>query len=330
MAYKKTQFIKDIKIGDKIDTYLAVKEKTLQNFSSPNRAGEQFLRVLLADASGTISGVVWDDAQSVNKLINNDDIIYIKGEVSNYKGPQVVIKNITKVDRSKIDSAYFQSVTKKNRQEIFEKIKTYIHNYIKNPYLKRMMLDFFDDHEFCRLYIKAPGGRLIHHGYVGGLLEHSLEVVEICLKITDLYPGGIDQDLLISGAILHDIGKIKEYDLNSISFQMTNQGRLLGHITLGREMVIERASKFDSFPEEMLLELEHMIISHHGKKEWGSPEGPKTMNAFALYYADLLSARLNQFEGLVNKNINSNNNWSDWDRFLERNIYIPDYLREDI
>lgn len=325
---KKKQFVKDLKIGDRVDTLLAVMEKKLLNYSTPNRAGEQFMRLLLGDVSGTITGVVWDNAPEIARTFERDDILQVTGEITDYKGPQVTIKSIKKVNKDQVDPVSFQRVTSKNRREMFEDIKEVIKEEMENNYLQRLLIDFFKEEEFCRDFVKAPGGRLIHHNYVGGLMEHSLEVLKMALKMVEMYPKALNPDLLITGAILHDIGKIKEYDLNSISFQMTDRGRLVGHITMGRDMVMERVSNYGDFPQELLLELEHIILSHHGKKEWGAPEIPRTMNAFALYYADLVSARLNQFEGLVKESLVKEEKWSDWDRFLERNIYLPDYLKE--
>lgn len=323
MDIKKDVFVRDFKIGDHIETLLAVLEKRMCSYSAPNRLGEQFMWLVMADVSGVIKGVIWDEAQELSKTFDKDDIVLIKGEITDYKGPQVVIESIKRVDGDKIDPALFQPATKKNRSEMLKKLKDYIYNYVNNPFLYRLMQSFFDDHEFCNLFLKSPGGRLIHHNYVGGLLEHSVEVVEICLCLLNLYPGVLFPDLLVSAAALHDIGKIKEYDLKSVSFQMTDRGKLIGHITMGRDMVMEIASRQKHFPEELLLELEHILLSHHGKKEWGSPEVPKTVNAFALFHADLLSARMNQFSNIIEHSSGKNMKWSDWDRFLERNVYLP-------
>ncbi|RQD78283.1 MAG: HD domain-containing protein [Candidatus Syntrophonatronum acetioxidans] len=325
----KTNFVKDLKVGDRVNTLLAVIEKNLINYSTPNRAGEQFMRLLLGDVSGTITGVVWDNAPEISRTFERDDIVQVKGEINDYKGPQIIINSIQKVSKEEVDPASFQAATSKDRRQMFDRIKELITKKVEGKFLKRLLFDFFKDEEFCRSFVKAPGGRLIHHNYVGGLMEHSLEVAEVVLKMVDLYPDFLNKDLLVTSAILHDIGKIKEYDLNSISFQMTDRGKLIGHITMGREMVMERALKIDGYPEDIMLELEHMVLSHHGKKEWGAPEIPKTMNAFALYYGDLISARLNQFENLVKDSLVKEVKWSDWDRFLERNVFLPDYLKEE-
>ena len=327
-TYKKVQFLKDLNIGDQVDTMLVVLGKSLHQYSAPKRAGEKYLRILLSDKSGTITGVLWDQAQEASQTFEKGDVVHVTGQITDYRGPQITVESLVKAHPKNIDPAYFQKVVKKSRREMVNKLKTHIKTHVNDPYLYRLLQEFWEDREFYTQYIQAPGGKLIHHNYVGGLLEHSLEVVDICIKLLQLYPEHINSSLLVSGAILHDIGKINEYDINSISFQYTDRGKLIGHITMGRDMVMERANRFKHFPEDMKLELEHMILSHHGKKEWGSPEIPRTMNAFALFYADLVSARMNQFSGVIQESLTNNQKWSDWNRFLERDIFIPEYLFE--
>lgn len=325
---KKVQFLKDLNIGDRVDTVLVVLGKSLHQYAAPKRAGEKYLRLLLSDRSGTMTGVLWDQALETSQTFEKGDVVQVTGEVTDYRGPQITIESLKKANPKNVDPENFQQVVKKSRREMIKKLKGYIQIHVNDPYLYRLLQDFWEDREFYFQFIKAPGGRLIHHNYVGGLLEHSLEAVEICINLIQLYPQYINPSLLVSGAVLHDIGKIQEYDLNSIAFQYTDRGRLIGHITLGRDMVMERANKFKHFPQDVKLELEHMILSHHGKKEWGSPEIPRTMNAFALYYADLLSARMNQFSGVIQESLENDQKWSDWNRFLERDIFIPEYLIE--
>ncbi|UNC93373.1 3'-5' exoribonuclease YhaM family protein [Candidatus Contubernalis alkaliaceticus] len=326
---KKVQFVKSLKVGDRVDTLLAVREKNLQQYSKPSRAGEKFLRVFLSDTSGTITGVLWDNAQEVSQIFKVGEVVHVTGQVTDYRGLQITIETLKKVNMKNIDPTYFQEVVKKSRREMMEKVKSHINTYVNDPYLCRLLQEFLDDRDFNSQFIKAPGGRLIHHNYVGGLLEHSLEVMEICIQLLHLYPKYMNSSLLISGAVLHDIGKIKEYDMNSILFQYTDRGKLIGHITMGRDMVMKKANKYKHFPEDIKLELEHMILSHHGKKEWGSPEIPRTINAFALFHADLVSARMNQFTGVIQQSLENEQPWSDWNRFLERDVFIPNYLKED-
>lgn len=326
--HKKVQFLKDLHIGDRVDTMLAVLDKSLHDYSAPRRAGEKYLRLILSDRSGTMTGILWEQAAEVSQGFEKGDVIYVTGEVTDFRGPQITIESLKKAHSKNIDPSYFQQVVKKSRREMVKRLKTHIQAHVNDPYLFRLLQEFFDDRDLFQQFIQAPGGKLIHHNYVGGLLEHSLEVVEICINLIQLFPDHLNPSLLVCGGVLHDLGKIKEYDINSISFQYTTRGKLIGHITMGRDMVIKRADRFKHFPEDMKLELEHMILSHHGKKEWGSPEIPRTINAFALFYADLVSARMNQFCGMIEESLEQGQSWSDWNRFLERDIFIPEYLHE--
>lgn len=196
---------------------------------------------------------------------------------------------------------------------------------VKNIHLKKLLLLMFGDKNIYRAFINSPAAQKVHHAYIGGLLEHSLEVAQVCEHIASNYKDVLNRDLLITGALLHDIGKIREYDFSSVSFEMTDIGKLVGHLVLGKEMVDEKIREMSDFPQELQLAIGHMIISHHGEREWGSPEVPKTMEAFSLFHSDLLSARLNQFSGLLKKHTNTDSSWTPWDKFLERSAYLPNY-----
>jgi 3'-5' exoribonuclease len=170
----------------------------------------------------------------------------------------------------------------------------------------------------------------VHHAYAGGLLEHTLEVVayaEVMLVEQGTY---LDRDLLLTGCILHDIGKTEEYDLGSLSFQLTNRGKLVGHLQMGSELVVQVAATLPDFPEELLLELQHMILAHHGVPEWGSPQQPRSINAMALHLADLTSGRLAQFGRVIGDHRTENGQWSAYDKFLERNLFLPASLLKEL
>jgi 3'-5' exoribonuclease len=198
-------------------------------------------------------------------------------------------------------------------------LQLYLHE-VTDPYLRKLMELFFEDKDLLKHYTHAPAARSVHHNYVGGLLEHSLEVAALCRHYAGSYHG-LNLPLTLCGALLHDVGKIEEYDSSSLSFELTTKGKLLGHIIIGKAMLDERVQLIAGFPEDLYLELSHMILSHHGQKEWGSPEIPRTFAAYALHYADLTSARLNQF-ALVAKKGAQDHGWTEWDRLLERDVYL--------
>ena len=318
----KKQMIKDLRIGDEVETQALVLEVNRAAFSSPHRSGEYFLKLTLGDVSGRVKGVMWNPPTG-SEALQQDEVVFVRGSVSDYHGPQVVVSDIRKLDPEKVNRAFFQAVSERDPAEMMAELKNIIEQKIGDRHLKALLEAFFSDSEFARLYAEAPAARTIHHNCVGGLLEHTLEVIAVCLNLAELYPRQIQAGLLLTGAILHDIGKIEEYRQDSISFDFTDRGKLVGHISIGKEMLSSRLAALPGFPETLKLELEHMMLSHHGQREWGSPEVPKTIHAFALFHADLVSARMNQFIKIMEKHVPESGDWTEWDRFLERSIYIP-------
>ncbi len=318
----KKQMIKDLRIGDEVETQALVLEVNRTAFFAPHRAGEYFLKLILGDVSGRVKAVMWDPPRE-EETVQQDEVVFVRGSVGDYHGPQVVISDLRKLDSTKVNRSFFQPVSKRDPKEMMAELNTIIEEDIDDKYLKSLLEHFFSDGEFFRRFVLAPAARTIHHNYVSGLLEHTLEVVIFCRHQAALYPDKIRLDLLLTGALLHDIGKIEEYRQESLSFEFTDRGKLIGHISIGKEMLDKKINGFADFPPHLLLELEHMMLTHHGNREWGSPEVPKTIHAFALYHADLLSARLNQFAILLEKHVPGSGDWTEWDRFLERSIYVP-------
>lgn len=313
------QFIKDLKTGSYVQSHFFVIDVSEQSFSTPNRAGESFVKLVLGDVSGTIRGIIWDRSL-LHETINIDDVLYVSAEVKDYYGPQLNINCYEKVEKDKINRAYFQQSCSRDLDEMWSELQAVTAAKVQDPHLRALLDNFYEDNSLVERFKLAPAARVIHHSYLGGLLEHTLEIISICRQVTPLYPQQLNEALLITGAIFHDIGKIEEYNLDSLSFQQTDRGRLLGHIAIGVEILREKMGKIASMPENLKLELEHMVLSHHGEKEWGSPEVPQTFAAFTLFHADLLSARLKQFAQIINRG-DENANWTKWDRFLQRRIF---------
>ncbi|MBS4021212.1 MAG: HD domain-containing protein [Dethiobacter sp.] len=311
------QFVRDLKVGVAVDSEFLVTEKSLVSFNQPNRSGEQFLRMTLADISGTVRAVVWEKGPEVASKFKTGDIVHVRGEVGEYRGLQLVIYSLEAV--SNAERRYFQAVAPRDESDMLAELNNVL-GAVADPFLGRLLRAFFEDEEFLSRFAKAPAARSVHHNYLGGLLEHSLEVASFCRHILTLYPN-LNASLLYSGALLHDIGKIDEYDVNSLTFELTTRGKLLGHISLGKEMIDKELAVIDCFPEELGMELSHLILSHHGHKEWGSPEVPKTFEAFALFHADLTSARLNQFAKVVSRGSDATG-WTEWDRLLDRSVFL--------
>jgi 3'-5' exoribonuclease len=314
------QFIKDLKIGSPVQSQFVVIDIQELSYSAPSRSGESFLKLTLGDVTGSIKGVIWNRAM-VTEPIRQDEVLLISGEVKDYHGPQLNINHFEKISKEHINRAYFQAVSARDTQKMWAELLEIIDTDVTDNDLRELLRGLFADEHILQKFLTAPAAKTIHHNYIGGLLEHTLEVIEICLKFVELYPHNINKSLLITGAIFHDLGKIEEYDQESFTFQKTDPGYLLGHITIGLGILREQIKKVSSFPGNLGVELEHMLISHHGEKEWGSPEVPQTINAFALFHADLVSARLKQFMQIAEAGNKEELAWSRFDRFLGRKVF---------
>ncbi len=319
------QRISDLKIGDKVRSTFAVSHINLAPYNTSSRAGEYYLRLVLMDASGSVEARLWDGAQEAYRQLSVDDYVYVEGQVVGFRGLQLNISSFRKQAPEEVDLAEFQPCSSVPADALLHDFLTCAKS-VEDPHLAALLGAFANDDSFINLLLRAPGGRLVHHAYSGGLLEHTLEVVGIARTLSRLYPSIADPDLLLTCALLHDIGKVKEYNVFSPSFNLTDAGRLLGHIVLGHSMVLEKIERIAGFPPVLKIEVEHAILTHHGQREWGSPEVPKTATAFLVFHADLVSARCNQFSALISGH-SSDSPWTQYDKYLERHIFIPSLVR---
>ncbi len=319
--HMKKQMIGSLKVGDEVETQAVILELNRAAFASAQRAGEYFLKLTLGDVSGRVKAVMWEPPAE-GEAAAAGDVVFLRGSVSEYHGLQVVVSDLKKLDKTKVNRAFFQPVAERDRGEMVAELQAIIKEEIADEQLKALLDAFFGDVEFLRQFTQSPAARTIHHNCVGGLLEHTLEVAAFCRTLVDLYPGRLNRDLLLAGALLHDIGKLEEYRRDSLSFEFSDRGKLVGHISIGKEMLDQKLAGLPAFRDNLKLELQHMLLAHHGQREWGSPEVPKTANAFALFHADLVSARMNQFLGIMKNHGQGGGDWTEWDRFLERSVYM--------
>lgn len=288
----KTQFIErlaGIKEGESVDDVFLVKNKQ----TSLRKDGRPYLMIKLSDRTGVIDGKVWENVEEFSGKFSAEDFVKVRGVISIYQGTREVnIKNIERVDDRVVNFADFLAASEFNTDKMAEELFSIINN-ISNQYLKRLLLMFYEDDKFIELFKIAPAAKDIHHAFLGGLLEHSLEIVGLCIDIKRHYKD-VDVDLLITGAILHDIGKIKELRYSRV-LDYTDEGRLIGHITIGVEMIDEKIRLIEGFPPRLAMHLRHLILSHQGTYEWGSPKMPQTLEAIILHYLDDMSAKVNIF-----------------------------------
>ncbi|RKX49690.1 MAG: phosphohydrolase [Thermotogae bacterium] len=320
---KEKIFVSEMKPGMTVTTDLKVISKRLQEAKD----GKKFLLLTLSDRTGAIRAIDWHNAEENNTTIPIGAVVKTRGKVVIYdERLQLNLdsqKGLSLLEEGEYDVQRFLAITKRNVNEMFDKLLAYVEN-LKNDYLKKLLKIFFEeDKAFIRAFINAPAAVKVHHAYKGGLLEHTLSVAELCDFLSMKYPESIDRDLLISGAVLHDIGKIKEYGIGSSGIEKTDEGELVGHISIGLEMVSSRIEKIPDFPNNLKTELKHLILSHHGEMDWGSPVVPKTTEAMVLHMADNLDSKIAQFREIENREYNgTGNGWSNYDRFLNRRIYM--------
>ena len=274
-----------------------------------HRTGEPFLRIVLSDKTGSFTALWWKPPKDADLTVfKKGQIVFVSGNVEYFNDAlQPKLQEIRIAKEEEIDPKKFISESKFPLEEQFTQLLELIET-VKNPFLKELLEKFFYDDAFVEAFLKTPAGKTIHHACIGGLLEHTLGVAEICETVSRRFKN-IDRDLLITAAILHDIGKVHEYEVK-IGITRTDKGILLGHLYMSCEMVAMKISEIPNFPEDLKTKLLHCILSHHGEYEHGSPKKPKTLEAVALAYADALDSRVKGFEEFIEKELGNKKGWT--------------------
>ena len=298
------KFIKELKEGDRVfDIYLC---KHKQEAVTKN--GKPYESVILQDKTGTIDAKVWEPNNPGIGDYDDLDYIEVYGDVTNFQGQlQISVKRIRVCREGEYNPSDYLPVSSKGIDTMYNELKTLIGS-IKNTYLHQLLQDLFiEDADFVKKFCNSSAAKTVHHGFVGGLLEHTLGVTKLCDYYCSAYPI-LQRDLLLTAAMCHDIGKVKEISAFPVN-DYTDDGQLLGHIVMGAQMVGERAAKIDGFPHNLLAELQHCILAHHGKLEYGSPKVPALIEAVALNYADDTDAKMETFKEILENNSETVAGW---------------------
>ena len=311
----KNSWIKELKVGDEVVDFFALREKELKEYN-----GNLFLRLELSDRTGRIEAVVWNQAREAYDGLPLGEVVKVKGRVGTYKDSrQITLERVREALSEEFDPKDFLPSRELNVEALFSSLREKI-AAVQDPQLKALLDSVFSDEDFLSKFKLAPAGKLWHHTYTGGLLEHTLTVTEICEKVAPHYRL-LDHDLLVTGALLHDIGKTEELT-GTLFFDYSDVGRLEGHIAIGCQMVQDKIKKLKDFPESLAARLKHLILSHHGSKENGSPVVPQTLEAFILYYVDELDSKVSGVTRIIESESAPDKRWSDWVNLLERFIYL--------
>lgn len=310
----KKQFINQINAGDVLSDCYVLTEKTM----AQKKDGSNYLNLVLSDRTGSIKGVVWDNVEKIASQSETGAVVAVRGHVGQYRNNlQVVIKEMTMVPLEETDPSDFMLSTERDVHQMFERVVA-LSESLDAWYLKALFRAFWEDNAFAAQFKKAPAAKKMHHAYIGGLLEHTLSMAVLADKIAGHY-NGIDRDLLVSGALLHDIGKTREFSFE-MGIDYSDEGRLVNHIVIGLQMIEEKIRTIASFPEEPALLLKHMVISHHGSRELGSPEPPKTMEAVMLNCIDEMDSRVQAVREFMGKE-DPGETWTSFHRLLGRHFY---------
>uniref|UniRef100_C6E0G5 Metal dependent phosphohydrolase n=1 Tax=Geobacter sp. (strain M21) TaxID=443144 RepID=C6E0G5_GEOSM len=319
----KKKCVAEIKDRDLVDAVFLVKEKIV----AMAKNGKPYLTLKLMDRSGEVDAKVWDNADQVGALFDRNDFLAVRAKASVYLGKmQLIVSELKKVPDDSVDLADFLPETDRDVKAMVEELHALVAG-VKDPDLARLLSSFFHDPELLAQYRVAPAAKGMHHVYLGGLLEHSLAVAKLVDAMVPLYPG-LNRDLLVAGALLHDVGKVREMTYLR-SFDYSDEGKLIGHITIGAEMLHERITALPGFPAELAMLLKHMILSHHGQYEYGSPKRPKTLEATILNYLDDLDSKINGIRTHIRKEPDNPSRWTAYHRLYDRYFFKENCLPEE-
>jgi len=309
----KTTFISEVVPGAEVDDLFAVRNVELKEYS-----GGKMITVELVDRSGRINGVIWNGTSDDMDMLQPGKIYRVQGTVTTYKSKSQLTINAIK-PTEKYDPDDFLARGEFSREELDNRLNQAIAK-VDDSYFRKLLDSVFSEKGYRDGFLRGVGGKLWHHNYIGGLAEHTLCVFDICLDISSRYRE-IDRDLLLTGALLHDIGKIESYSTASV-IEYTDSGRLLGHIVVGDRLVGDSISKIPGFPAEKKLRIRHLILSHQGSPEQSSPVAPMIPEGMALYIADLLDSKLAAIRRIKKKEHRPGVKWSNFVNLLDRHIYF--------
>lgn len=308
------KYIKDLYESSRISGVYLCKHKQ----SAVTKNGKPYENVILQDKTGTMDAKIWDPNSSGIDDFDTLDYIDIVGDVSSFAGAlQVSIKRLRKAQEGEYDPADYLPVSKRNIEEMYQELLQFVYS-IKNPYLAQLLKYYYvKDIVLVKKFKFSSAAKSVHHGFVGGLLEHTLSVTKLCDHYAKTYPI-LNRDLLITSAIMHDIGKTQELSAFPMN-DYTDDGQLLGHIMIGAEMVHDAARQIPGFPVKLESELKHCILAHHGELEYGSPKKPALVEAVALNMADNMDAKMETFAEIFEA-AGDQNDWLGYNRLFESNI----------
>ena len=309
----KSLYAADIHENQLVDSLFLVSSKN----QGVTKGGNSYLVLKLLDRSGEIEGRVWDRADDLSRGFDRNDFVRVRGQATLYQGKvQIRVQDVMRVEEKNVAAEDFLPKSAFDPDTMLGELQTILRG-MKNPHLLALAEACFADQELMELLKRAPGAKTIHHPYLSGLLEHTLSLLRLILKVVENYPG-VDVDLLLIGGFLHDIGKVYEFSFDR-AVEYTDAGQLLGHLVMEVEMVNKKISTIPDFPDELAMLVKHLLVSHHGAYEFGSPKLPQTVEAIMLHALDDLDGKIQAIQNLPEKEPGSK--WTVFHRAYGRSYY---------
>jgi 3'-5' exoribonuclease len=321
----KSPYVSDLQPNQVITAVFLVGSKDIRQ----KKSGEPYLSLTFCDRTGDVEARMWDNASEVMHTFDRDDFVRVKGLYQIFQNrPQITVHKLIRVDEREIDFADFFPASARHPEEMFAELQSIIAG-IANPHLRSLLERMFADERIARGYKLAPAAKAVHHAYLSGLIEHVLSVCHLA-KLTAAHYKDVDVDLLLAGAILHDVGKIDELTYDR-GFGYSTDGQLLGHISMGVRMIEEKLRDLPDFPPKLRTLLEHMILSHHGELEFGSPKVPLFPEALLLHHLDNLDSKMECMRVMVDKDKLYEGHWTAYNPSLDRVVLKKaKYLNGDV
>lgn len=308
----KSPYVTDLQPNQVVTATFIVHHKDIRQ----KKTGEPYLSLTLADRTGELDAKMWDNVSDIMDTFERDDFVKVRGLLQIFQNrPQFTVHKMQRIEDAEVDFADYFPASTRDPGEMFAELREIIAG-MTNPHLRTLLEALFDDEALAQAYRSAPAAKMIHHAYLGGLLEHVLSLCALCRFTAEHYKN-IDLDLLLTGAILHDIGKIRELSYHR-SFSYTSEGQLLGHIVIGLQMVEDKLRCIPDFPPRLRVLVEHMIISHHGELEYGSPKVPLFPEALLLHHLDNLDSKMECMRVLIENDRLIEGCWTGYNSALDR------------
>ncbi len=315
-------YVSGLEANQVITTTFLVKAKEVW---SKRTTGEPYLSLTLGDKSGNLDAKMWDNVEAIEPTFDRDDFVKVKGRVQLYQDKrQLTIHRIRRCQETEVDLGDYFPKTTQDVEAMFGEL-LHLVEQIREPYLKQLLSHLLNDSEFVIKFKEAPAAKSLHHAWLGGLLEHTLSLCKLCQLAAQHYPE-LDLDLLLTGAILHDVGKTEELSY-SRSFAYTSEGQLLGHMILELDLVNQKMARIADFPPKLKTLIQHLIISHHGEYEFGSPKLPMFPEALVLHFLDNLDSKLASMQDLIASDVNPDPDWTAYNPRLGRPLFKGSKLK---